>query len=57
MSEDAVPEVDLDRCFGCAACSTGCPDEAVRMVAKAGHEAPPKDNGALMQAMFASFSK
>jgi coenzyme F420-reducing hydrogenase gamma subunit len=49
--------VDLDRCFGCAACSTGCPDEAVRMVAKAGHEAPPKDNGALMQAMFASFSK
>jgi Pyruvate/2-oxoacid:ferredoxin oxidoreductase delta subunit len=57
MGEDDVPDVDLDRCFGCAVCATGCPDEGVKMVAKAGAEAPPKDNDALMQAMFASFSK
>ena len=57
MGEGDIPSVDLDRGFGCAACATGCPDDAVHMVAKAGHEAPPKDNGALMQAMIASFSK
>jgi Pyruvate/2-oxoacid:ferredoxin oxidoreductase delta subunit len=57
MGEDAVPQVNLDRCFGCAVCATGCPDEGVSMVAKAGAEAPPKDNDALMQAIFASFSK
>jgi hypothetical protein len=38
-------------------CATGCPDEGVKMVPKAGAEAPPKDDDALMQAMFASFSK
>jgi len=57
MGETDVPKVDLDRCFGCAACATGCPDESISMVAKAGHEAPPKDNKELMQAMIASSSK
>lgn len=36
-----VPEVDPDRCFGCAVCATGCPEEAIAMVAKPGWPGPP----------------
>ncbi len=57
MGDQGVPEVDLNLCFGCAACATGCDDETITMIAKPGHEAPPKDDNELMQSMFAAFSK
>ena len=47
MGEDAVPVVNLDRCFGCAVCATGCPDEAIQMVNKPGYPEIPKDAKAL----------
>ena len=28
---DDVPVVDLDRCFGCAVCATGCEFEAINI--------------------------
>jgi len=58
MGDQGVPEVDLNLCFGCAVCATGCADETITMVAKTeGYEPPPKDNNELMQKMFAAFSK
>jgi formate hydrogenlyase subunit 6/NADH:ubiquinone oxidoreductase subunit I len=48
--EDAVPAVDLDRCFGCAVCATGRPDEAIQMVNKLGHPEVTKDQEALREA-------
>ena len=32
MSEDEVPLVDLDRCFGCGICEYLCPYNAIRLV-------------------------
>jgi hypothetical protein len=29
MGDNDVPRVDLSLCFGCAACATGYPEEAV----------------------------
>jgi len=58
MGDQDVPEVDLNLCFGCAVCATGCNDETITMVAKKeGYEPPPKDNNELMQKMFAAYSK
>jgi len=54
---EGLPVVNRDRCFGCGVCATGCPDDTIRMTAKAERQAPPKDNQALMQAMFASLTK
>jgi Pyruvate/2-oxoacid:ferredoxin oxidoreductase delta subunit len=56
MGDADVPEVDLGRCVGCAVCATGCPDEAIKMVTKPGFEEPPKDEKALMEALFASLA-
>lgn len=57
MSDQDVPEVDLNLCFGCAVCATGCDDDAITMVAKeVGYEPPPKNNAELMQKMVAAFS-
>jgi len=49
-----VPEVDFDRCFGCAVCATGCPSEAIVMVNKPDFPEPPKDGKALVEAIKAS---
>ncbi len=57
MGDQDVPEVDLNLCFGCAACATGCDDETISMVSKPDHVPPPKDDNELMQAMMASLSK
>ncbi|MCP4756042.1 MAG: hypothetical protein GY866_34710 [Proteobacteria bacterium] len=57
MGDKDLPVVDLNKCFGCAVCATGCADETITMATKPEFEAPPKDNKALMEAMFASFSK
>jgi ferredoxin len=46
-----LPVVDLDRCFGCAVCATGCEDEAIRMVNKPGFPEIPKDPKALREAI------
>jgi formate hydrogenlyase subunit 6/NADH:ubiquinone oxidoreductase subunit I len=54
MGENDVPEIDLDRCFGCAVCATGCPSEAIVMVNKPDFPAPPKDGKALREAIMAS---
>ena len=35
--------VDLDRCFGCAVCATGCPSDAIKMDAKTDFPVPPKN--------------
>jgi formate hydrogenlyase subunit 6/NADH:ubiquinone oxidoreductase subunit I len=43
LGDDEVPKVDLDRCFGCAVCATGCPSEAIVMDAKPDFAVPPKD--------------
>ena len=56
MGEAEVPQVDLDRCFGCAVCATGCPDDAIAMEAKPGFPAPPKDPKELITALKASFA-
>jgi len=56
MGEDDVPEVDLDRCFGCAVCATGCSEEAIKMVNKPDFPEPPKDGKALREAVIASQS-
>ncbi len=55
MGDDDVPQIDLNKCFGCAVCASGCPSEAIKMVAKPDFEEPPKDQQALMEAMMASF--
>ena len=51
MGDEDVPEVDLDRCFGCAVCATGCTEEAITMVNKPGFPEPPKDGKALKEAL------
>jgi ferredoxin len=57
MGEDDVPKVDLDTCFGCAVCATGCSEEAIKMVSKPEFEEPPKDRKAMQETLFASFAK
>jgi len=54
MGDDDVPEVDLDKCFGCAVCATGCPSEAIVMIKKPDFPEPPKDGKALADAIKAS---
>jgi ferredoxin len=46
--------VDLDRCFGCGVCATGCPAEAIALEERLGAEAPPLDRNALKEAVKAS---
>ena len=57
MGDDEIPEVDLDRCFGCAVCATGCSSGAIAMEAKPGFSAPPKDTMELIFSLKASFEK
>jgi Fe-S-cluster-containing hydrogenase component 2 len=54
MNSDELPEVDLDRCFGCAACLTGCPEHAIVMESEPGFPEPPKDGKALRDAVIAA---
>ncbi len=54
MGEDDIPVVDFDRCFGCAVCATGCPEEAITMVNKPDFLAPPKNGKELKAAIVAS---
>ena len=54
MNSDDLPEVDLDRCFGCAACATGCPEQAIVMESKPGFPEPPKDGKALREVIKAT---
>ena len=51
MGEDDVPEADLDRCFGCGICASGCLEDAISMVERPGAQAPPFDQKALKQAI------
>lgn len=34
LGKNNVPELELDRCFGCAVSATGCPSEAIVMINK-----------------------
>ncbi len=54
MGDNDVPQVNLDRCFGCAVCATGCPSDAIVMEAKPDFPAPPKE---LITSLKASFAK
>ena len=51
MGEDGVPEVGLDKGFGCAVCATGCLEEAIKMVNNPVFSQPPKDGKALKEAI------
>ncbi len=57
MGDHDVPQVNLDRCFGCAVCATGCQTEAIAMVAKPDFPVPPKDPKELIAAIKASSAK
>ena len=57
LGDDEVPKIDLDRCFGCAVCATGCPSEAIVMEAKPDFPVPPKDTRELVTALKASVAK
>jgi len=57
MGDNEVPELNLDRCFGCAVCATGCPSEAIVMDAKSDFPIPPKDAKELISSLKASFGK
>jgi Fe-S-cluster-containing hydrogenase component 2 len=57
MGDGNLPEVDLDRCFGCAVCASGCPEGAIRMTAKPGFPTPPKDLGELVAALKTSAAR
>lgn len=54
MGQDQVPVVDLDRCFGCAVCATGCEQEAIAMEVKPGFPEPPKTMKELIAALKAT---
>jgi len=54
MIDNDLPEVDLDLCFGCAVCVTGCPEGAVMMAPKPGFSEPPKDGKGLGAAIKAA---
>ena len=54
MGEEEVPVVDFDRCFGCAVCATGCPEDAITMVNKPDFPEPPKNGKELKAAIVAS---
>ncbi len=57
MGDNDVPQVNLDRCFGCAVCATGCPSDAIAMEAKPDFPEPPKDPKELITSLKASFAK
>jgi len=57
MGDNDVPQVNLDRCFGCAVCATGCPSDAIVMEAKPDFPVPPKDTKALVTSLKANFAK
>jgi Fe-S-cluster-containing hydrogenase component 2 len=54
MGDSDIPVVNLDRCFGCAVCATGCPEEAIAMEPKPNYSTPPKDPKELVAAIKAS---
>jgi Na+-translocating ferredoxin:NAD+ oxidoreductase subunit B len=56
MGDEDIPEVDLDKCFGCGVCATGCSEEAITMVSKPEFSKPPKDMKAFEAAVMASMS-
>ena len=57
MGEQEVPEVDLDRYFGCAVCATGCPSDAIVMEVKSDFPIPPKDPKEMIASLKASLVK
>ncbi len=57
MEEEDVSQVDLNLCFGCAVYATECESNTIKMVNKPVFETPPKDEKALMEAMFTTFAK
>ena len=54
MNDEDKPKVDVDRCFGCAVCVTGCPEDAIAMLAKPDFPEPPVDSKALREAVKAA---
>jgi ferredoxin len=54
LSEEDVPEVDLDSCIGCGVCATGCPSEAIELEERQGISVPTVDQKALKEAIKAS---
>ena len=51
VGEQNIPVVNLDRCFGCALCASGCPENAIGMEAKTAFPAPPKTVRDLVSAL------
>jgi Fe-S-cluster-containing hydrogenase component 2 len=52
LQED-IPQVDMDRCFGCGVCATGCPSEAIVMEERRAAPEPPLNRKALKEALAA----
>jgi Fe-S-cluster-containing hydrogenase component 2 len=57
MDDKEIPQVDFDRCFGCAVCATGCPSGAISMEAKPDFPTPPGDPKELIASLKASFAE
>jgi Fe-S-cluster-containing hydrogenase component 2 len=51
MDTDNVLHVNLDRCFGCGVCASGCPEGAITMVNKENFPPPPKTTRDLVLAL------
>lgn len=51
MDENELLKTDLDRCFGCAVCATGCPSNAIAMANKPGFPELPQNMVALSNAI------
>ncbi len=45
--DDDYSSVDLDRCIGCGACASTCPNNAIELKRKDSTYVPPKDTDAM----------
>jgi len=54
MIQDTTAKVNRDRCIGCGLCVSKCPPEVIYLVKKGKELVPPKDLGAMFEAIKAN---